>query len=159
MKIKEEKRLASLYYSFKQRGDRQFTKAEFLTWYAENLKLGCFYCGLKIETQIQLIKSGKINSNRFFNNKYETKSGEEKYGTRGKSLEIDRKDPKGPYSVDNCVLFCYFCNNDKSDVFSADQYIIFIGGDSKNKSNNPRYKYFMTLLDKKNIINFSQTSP
>jgi len=34
-------------------------------------------------------------------------------------------DPKGPYSKDNCVLSCGFCNNDKSDVFSYDQYIEF----------------------------------
>jgi hypothetical protein len=147
MKIKEDKRLSNLYYSLKQRGDRKFSKTEFFTWYNKYLKLGCFYCGLEIQSQIRLINSGKFSSNRFFNNKYESKNGVEKYGTRGKSLEVDRKDPKGAYSVDNCVLCCYFCNNDKSDVFSAEQYIIFIGANLKNKKNNPRYKYLMSLLN------------
>ena len=46
--------------------------------------------------------------------------------TRGVWLEIDRKKPKESYSEDNCVLACYFCNNDKSDVFeSAEEYIKF----------------------------------
>jgi hypothetical protein len=44
---------------------------------------------------------------------------------RGVWLEVDRIDPNGLYSRDNCVLCCYFCNNDKSDVFAGDQYVQF----------------------------------
>jgi hypothetical protein len=40
-------------------------------------------------------------------------------------LEIDRIAPNGLYSRDNCVLCCYFCNNDKSDVFRGDVYATF----------------------------------
>lgn len=147
METGELDRLTNLFYSFKQRGERQFSKKEFLRWYSENIDLGCYYCGLEIETQTRLIDSGKLNSNRFFTYKYKSKSGVEKYGTRGKSLEVDRKKHKGEYSVENCVLCCYFCNNDKSDVFSSEQYLAFIGGNVKNKKNNPRYTYLISLLN------------
>jgi hypothetical protein len=147
METAELDRLTNLFYSFKQRGERQFSKKEFLKWYSENIDLGCYYCGLEIETQIIIIESGKLSSNRFFTYKYKNKSGLEKYGTRGKSFEVDRKNPKGPYSSSNCVLCCYFCNNDKSDVFISEQYLKFIGGNKENKKNNPRYIYLKSLLD------------
>lgn len=147
MEAAELNRLTSLYYSFKQRGVREFSKKEFLNWYSENVDLGCYYCGIEIEAQISIIESGKLSSNRFFTHKYKNKSGEEKYGTRGRSFEVDRKNPKGPYSIDNCVLCCYFCNNDKSDVFMSDQYLKFIGGNKVNKKNNPRYNYLKSLLE------------
>ena len=66
METAELDRLTNLFYSFKQRGERQFSKKEFLRWYSENIDLGCYYCGLEIETQTRLIDSGKLNSNRFF---------------------------------------------------------------------------------------------
>lgn len=44
---------------------------------------------------------------------------------RGYWLEIDRKNPKALYSSDNCVLSCYFCNNDKSDVFDDAEHKAF----------------------------------
>ena len=43
-------------------------------------------------------------------------------GRRGFHLEVDRKDAKGEYSPDNCVLACYPCNNAKSDVFSYREF-------------------------------------
>jgi hypothetical protein len=146
METAELGRLTNLYYSFKQRGERQFSKKEFLNWYTENINLGCYYCGLEIETQIRIIESGKLSSNRFFTYKYKYKSGLEKNGTRGKSFEVDRKNPKGPYSSSNCVLSCYFCNNDKSDVFKESQYFNFIGANPLNKKDNPRYIFLTTLL-------------
>jgi hypothetical protein len=146
METAELDRLTNLFYSFKQRGERQFSKKEFLNWYSENKDLGCYYCGLEIETQISIIESGKLSSNRFFSYKYKNKSEAEKFGTRGKSLEVDRKNPKGPYSINNCVLCCYFCNNDKSDVFTESQYFKFIGANPLNKKNNPRYIFLNTLL-------------
>ena len=44
-------------------------------------------------------------------------------GRRGFSLEVDRKDAKGQYSPENCVLACYPCNNAKSDVFSYEEFL------------------------------------
>lgn len=88
---------------------------DFYLWYQlENMK-GCYYCGLKQEEQLELIKSGLLKSKRFFNQK----------GQRGRRLEVDRKNPDGDYSNDNCVLCCYFCNNDKSDIFNDEQYLKF----------------------------------
>jgi hypothetical protein len=113
-------RLSNLYYSLKHRGERKFSKNEFIKWYKEKLSLGFYYCGLEIEKQILLIKSRKLNSNRFFTYSYTNKKGTTKFGTRGFSFEVDRRNPKGKYSVGNCVLCCYFCNNDKSDVFSSE---------------------------------------
>lgn len=52
------------------------------------------------------------------------KTQDNKKGTRGWSLEIDRKKPKNKYSEENCVLACYPCNNAKSDVFTAEEFII-----------------------------------
>lgn len=46
--------------------------------------------------------------------------------SRGVWLEVDRLIPKGNYSPENCVLACYFCNNDKSDVFHGNDYKAYI---------------------------------
>ena len=140
------KRLTNLFYSLKQRGEREFTKQEFIEWYKNNEVNGCYYCGLEIVVQRELIQNNKIESNRFFSHKYFNQYGLEKNGTRGFNFEVDRKKPKGPYSEDNCVLCCYFCNNDKSDVFSDEQYKIFIGANGKDKKDNPRYKYLKSLI-------------
>ncbi len=43
-------------------------------------------------------------------------------GRRGFNLEVDRKDAKGLYSPENCVLACYPCNNAKSDVFTYEEF-------------------------------------
>jgi 5-methylcytosine-specific restriction endonuclease McrA len=45
-------------------------------------------------------------------------------GRRGFNLEVDRKNPKGKYSPNNCVLACYPCNNAKSDVFSHAEFLL-----------------------------------
>jgi hypothetical protein len=61
---------------------------------------------------------------------------------RGMWLEVDRKDPKGKYSSGNAVLCCYFCNNDKSDVFYGDEYIEFFQN---------RVGYLRNLLKEKTL--------
>lgn len=85
------------------------------SWY-QKLEKVCFYCGLSEEEQFNLINRNVVNSSRFFSSAK---------GKRGRHLEIDRKNPNGDYSESNCVLCCYFCNNDKSNVFHADQYFEF----------------------------------
>lgn len=46
-------------------------------------------------------------------------------GRRGKNLEIDRKSSKIEYGKDlkNLVLCCYWCNNAKTDEFSAEEFM------------------------------------
>lgn len=46
-----------------------------------------------------------------------------RFHKRGRTLEIDRKNAvTNEYSTENCVLACYFCNNDKSDIFTHEEY-------------------------------------
>ncbi len=98
-------------------GVNQFQNFEdFLDWY-QNQHLVCHYCGLSEMESQQIVMNGVLNSNRFPQN------GKVGQGTsRGMWLEVDRLNPKGNYGRDNCVLCCYFCNNDKSDVFSGELY-------------------------------------
>ena len=44
-------------------------------------------------------------------------------GRRGRRLELDRRDPKNKhYTLANCVLACYPCNDAKSDIFSYREF-------------------------------------
>jgi len=118
---KNEKQLRS-WYNEKNRagkiGDMDFDT--FQKWYF-TIERKCHYCGLtEIETQ-QIVRNGKLTSKRFPQN------GKHGRGTsRGMWLEIDKYDPAGKYEICNIVPCCYFCNNDKSDVFHGDDYKKFI---------------------------------
>lgn len=92
---------------------------DFIDWYHEQ-ELNCHYCGLTEEEMQEISMTGILTSKRFPQN------GVVGQGTsRAVWLEVDRIDPNGLYSRANCVLSCYFCNNDKSDVFGGDMYINF----------------------------------
>ena len=92
---------------------------EFLSWYLE-LNKECSYCGLSQENSRFIVINGILKSKRFPEN------GALKRGkARGYYLEVDRKNPEANYSADNCALACYFCNNDKSDVFNSQEYVDF----------------------------------
>lgn len=92
---------------------------EFKTWYFGNEKK-CHYCGLLESQSQEIVLKGKLKSKRF------PQSGKYGRGTcRGMWLEIDRYDPNENYKVGNIVFACYFCNNDKSDIFHGDEYKIF----------------------------------
>jgi hypothetical protein len=146
MELEEKKRLTSLFYSFKNRGKRCFKKQEFINWYENQENNDCYYCGIEIKTLRTLVLKGIIDSKRFFSYSYTTKKGNKKFGTRCKNFEVDRKIQDGSYSTENCVIACYFCNNDKSDIFTDVEYKIFIGAINQNKKDNPRYKYLKSLL-------------
>ena len=93
---------------------------EFRKWYHDAPKR-CHYCGLTEEESQEIIHRGLLTSKRF------PIRGETRPGVfRGYWLEIDRRDPSGPYASENCVLACGFCNNDKSDVFDEQQYLEFM---------------------------------
>lgn len=93
---------------------------DFYKWYCGQKK-ECHYCGLKELESQKIVTLGLLKSNRFPLNGKVTRGR-----ARGVWLEIDRKEPKEKYSKNNCVLSCYFCNNDKSDVFNEKEYINFI---------------------------------
>ena len=89
---------------------------EFKNWYSSKEKK-CHFCELKEEECQEIVVTGILKSNRFPKN---GKLGRGK--SRGMWLEIDRLKPKDNYSLNNCVLCCYFCNNDKSDIFHGNDY-------------------------------------
>lgn len=92
----------------------------FLNWYRTADKV-CHYCGLTEMQSQQIVRKGHLRSNRFPQN------GMHGRGTsRGMWLEVDKYDPYGKYEIGNIVPCCYFCNNDKSDVFHGDLYKKFI---------------------------------
>jgi len=110
------------WFSDKVRNNRSGFRdlIDFMDWYKKKDKI-CFYCGLSEEESQEVVHNGILVSKRF------PLAGASKRGVnRGYWLEIDKMDPNGIYSRENCVLACYFCNNDKSDVFNAEQYVLFI---------------------------------
>jgi len=101
-------------------------------WFVEKLKdqnFCCFYCESSIFDINKLIDAGLLKT-RAVRGK----------GRRGPVLEIDKNDDM--YIPENCVLSCYYCNNDKSYTSSKENYKDYFG---KN-----RHQYFKTLLDKLN---------
>ena len=42
--------------------------------------------------------------------------------TRGRKLEIERKDNQKDYSEENCVLACVICKDAKSDKFTDEEF-------------------------------------
>lgn len=94
--------------------------SDFFDWYTSQIKV-CHYCGLKEEESQKIVVTGLLTSNRF------PQKGKRRRGqSRGVWLEVDRLNPKQKYSRDNCKLCCYFCNNDKSDVFYGKEYKEFM---------------------------------
>ena len=41
---------------------------------------------------------------------------------RGPTLEVDRRDNRQGYVIENCVLACAVCNNAKSDKFTYEEF-------------------------------------
>ena len=78
---------------------------EFEKWYGDDSKdRQCEYCLIKESEIKDLINQAKIYTKRLT--------------TRGRTMEVDRKDPKGHYQINNLVMSCYWCNNAKTDEFS-----------------------------------------
>ena len=120
-KPKTEKQLKDWYRSKVRTNMSGFISyTDFKDWY-DNKPKECFYCCLKEEDSQKIVHNGILTSIRFPIN------GDVKQGVnRAYWLEVDKKDPKGIYSRENCELSCYFCNNDKSDVFNHIQYKEFM---------------------------------
>ncbi|MCO6495990.1 MAG: hypothetical protein J5I91_09990 [Bacteroidetes bacterium] len=131
---KTHNQLKANYNSREKKNLNDFAHLEdFLTWYIKQKKV-CHYCGLTESQSQEIVIRGLLTSNRFPQN------GKIKQGkSRGMWLEVDRKNPMKPYSKNNCVLACYFCNNDKSDVFDAEDYKHFFQN---------RFEFLKQLLEK-----------
>jgi 5-methylcytosine-specific restriction endonuclease McrA len=79
----------------------------------------CYYCEITKEQIVELGNKGKLR----------------KKNLRGWSLEIDRKNPNLEYFADNCVMACYWCNNAKTDEFTAEEFKEIAKGIKKVWSN------------------------
>jgi hypothetical protein len=114
------RRLKGQFNSRLKAGRNAFkTFEEYCEWYLAQPKV-CYYCGVSEETVRKIVMTGKLKSARFPLNAVVTQGR-----SRGVNLEVDRWDSSKPYSKGNCRLACYFCNNDKSDVFDGKQYLQF----------------------------------
>lgn len=119
-KPKPEVKLKADFIRRKQKGLSDYVDfEEFKNWYFSKEKK-CYFCGLMEEECQKIVVTGILKSNRFPQNSILGRGQ-----SRGMWLEIDRLKPKDKYSLDNCVLCCYFCNNDKSDVFHGEDYRLF----------------------------------
>jgi hypothetical protein len=71
-----------------------------------DLQDSCGYCGIT-KKDIQTLREYK---------------GLRKKHERGWNLELDRLDSNFEYKPDNCVMCCYWCNNAKTDEFTATEF-------------------------------------
>lgn len=93
----------------------------------------CCYCKTKISDIQKLINSSLLKTRRV---------GRNATGERGRQFEVERMDAEGNYySPSNCKLACYYCNNDKSYIFPADDFENFMG-----KSKGEYFKYLLTKI-------------
>ena len=96
--------LGDLFYELKE--TYKFMSKEDFKELIENKS--CSYCGITVEQIAKLGSQGKLHNKRS--------------ETRGYTLEIDRIEPNLEYSTENCCMSCYWCNNAKTDEFSASEF-------------------------------------
>ena len=80
----------------------------FYDWYtAQNRSWG--YCGITEVEIACLLAAGLLTTKRI--------------ATRGRRLELDRRQPEATYDeLENLTLACYWCNNAKTDTFTAEEF-------------------------------------
>lgn len=103
--------------------------ASFANWFVEKLKsqqCKCYYCDTSIHDINRLI-TAKLLKTRSVRGT----------GRRGPVLEIDKQE--NGYCKHECVLACYYCNNDKSYTCSKEDYKTYFGLNRK--------LYFNSLLN------------
>lgn len=92
---------------FKKKEDWIVSFWDFKIWFEETPKK-CHYCKITESDIEELLKlsGGQLTKRK-----------------RGRKLEIDRKQPNESYAIiTNLVFSCYWCNNAKTDTFSADEF-------------------------------------
>jgi hypothetical protein len=118
----------SVYKSDKHRLGFQ-NSANLSDWWVNQMKTQqacCDYC----KTPIKLIRI-LIENNLLAGRPVK------RLGVRGPNLELERMDHKIGYTPLNCVLICYYCNNDKSNVYSRAEYMEFLAP--------AKHQHFMAL--------------
>jgi len=101
----EEARLKSLW----RRKKMTVPFSDFQKWYI-SVDKKCCYCGITEDKIKSLLDSERLKTKRIL--------------TRGRKLELDRKNPELAYdNLDNIVLSCYWCNNAKTDTFTHNEFL------------------------------------
>ena len=115
--IIEMRRIRQLFHNKKEeiKGTDLQNFNTFYRWYLKQYGLQkgcCYYCNTE-EGVVAAFLDKRIQNIKRPN--------------RGKHLEIERRDSiLNKYSSENCVLACYFCNNDKSDIFTESEYLEYL---------------------------------
>ena len=120
--IQKIRRIRNLYHNKKglkdNMGSKIFCFPDFKSFYKwhqtqfETQSGKCYYCKTDETVIATLFKKN-------FQHRKRTK--------RGNHLEIERKDSSDNlYNSKNCVLACYFCNNDKSDIFDEREFMEYL---------------------------------
>lgn len=125
----ERQRARGLYTKARQNGFE--SRDDLSDWFVSQLKeqkCKCYFCETSIHDINRLIDA-KLIAKR--------KTGK---GFRGPVLEIDKNEDN--YTKELCVLACHYCNNDKSNLMSKEQYKAHFGPNRK--------KYFDGLLEQLN---------
>lgn len=107
--LKEERLAIASVRTLWRRKVKEIQFSDFYKWYMWHERK-CFYCDIT-EAQIkELIDKGKLTTKRL--------------STRGRKLELDRKQPELEYdNFDNLTFACYWCNNAKTDTFTAEEFL------------------------------------
>ncbi len=94
----------------------------------------CCYCKTSIKLMQDLINKKLLKTRSV---------GRDGSGRRGYQFELERCDSDtNYYSPENCKLACYYCNNDKSYIFPANDFEEFMG--------KAKGEYFLFLSKKMN---------
>ncbi|SHN17143.1 hypothetical protein [Mucilaginibacter sp. OK098] len=116
--IENEKiRVLKLYTSQKHIEGFQ-SKYKFMEWFINQLNkqdFKCYYCETSIFDIRELMEKEKLKKRKIG------------HGFRGPILEIDKMNNDLGYRPSNCVLACYYCNNDKSYTLDSEKYKEFFG--------------------------------
>ncbi|TCC92414.1 hypothetical protein EZ428_11890 [Pedobacter frigiditerrae] len=106
------------------------TKQELSDWYLSQIQkqnYNCYYCETSIFDIRSLIEVNVLKARKI------------RYGFRGLVLEIDKKENSLGYQKENCVLACYYCNNDKSYTMDSNLYKKYFG--------ISRFNFFQALIN------------
>jgi hypothetical protein len=102
------KELALVRQIFVRKKFTERTIREFHDWYIKTPRK-CIYCNFTEKEIQELLDAKKIYTKRI--------------ATRGRTLEIERLLPNQPYDdLNNLVYCCYWCNNAKTDEFTAEEF-------------------------------------
>ena len=114
---------------------------EFLSWWVKDkhgeqinivkpARIGnikrCFYCGITEEQLAEILKYKYDSSEVGPYTKYKyhkSKKSEDGKGWNGPHMEIEKLDPNLEYKTENCVFACHICNNAKTDIIEATDFI------------------------------------